>query len=98
MQSEVNQEENLNRIITVPNLLSFFGFGKFLGGGFQFCFLGFQLRLQIIEICSQRSNLRFDFFLFGGLFCNDGCIINVGIYNTGLILASLGSCHNNFIP
>lgn len=23
MQSEVNQEENLNRIITVPNLLSF---------------------------------------------------------------------------
>ena len=24
MQSEVNQEENLNRIITVPNLLSFF--------------------------------------------------------------------------
>lgn len=23
---EVNQEENLNRIITVPNLLSFFGF------------------------------------------------------------------------
>jgi cardiolipin synthase len=26
MQSEVNQEENLNRIITVPNLLSFFGF------------------------------------------------------------------------
>ena len=26
MQSEVNQEENLNRIITVPNLLSFFRF------------------------------------------------------------------------
>ena len=24
MQSEVNQEENLNRIITVPNLLSFY--------------------------------------------------------------------------
>ena len=24
MQSEVNQEENLNRIITVPNLLFFF--------------------------------------------------------------------------
>ena len=24
MQSEVKQEENLNRIITVPNLLSFF--------------------------------------------------------------------------
>lgn len=24
MQSEVNQEENLNRIITVPNLLPFF--------------------------------------------------------------------------
>ena len=24
MQSEVNQKENLNRIITVPNLLSFF--------------------------------------------------------------------------
>ena len=24
MQSKVNQEENLNRIITVPNLLSFF--------------------------------------------------------------------------
>jgi cardiolipin synthase len=24
MQSEVNQEEYLNRIITVPNLLSFF--------------------------------------------------------------------------
>ena len=24
MQSEVNQEENLNRIITVPNLLSLF--------------------------------------------------------------------------
>lgn len=24
MQREVNQEENLNRIITVPNLLSFF--------------------------------------------------------------------------
>ena len=24
MQSEVNQEEKLNRIITVPNLLSFF--------------------------------------------------------------------------
>ena len=24
MQSEVNKEENLNRIITVPNLLSFF--------------------------------------------------------------------------
>ena len=41
-----------------------FGFGKFLGGGFQFCFLGFQLRLQIIEICSQRSNLRFDFLFF----------------------------------
>ncbi len=29
MQSEVNQEENLNRIITVPNLLSFFGFVRF---------------------------------------------------------------------
>lgn len=29
MQSEVNQEENLNRIITVPNLLSFFGFVGF---------------------------------------------------------------------
>ena len=28
MQSEVNQEENLNRIITVPNLLSFFGFDR----------------------------------------------------------------------
>ena len=27
-----------------------FGFSKFLGGGFQFCFLGFQLRLQIIEL------------------------------------------------
>ena len=26
MQSEVNQKENLNRIITVPNRLSFFGF------------------------------------------------------------------------
>ena len=25
-QSEVNQKENLNRIITVPDLLSFFGF------------------------------------------------------------------------
>ena len=26
-----------------------FGFGKFLGGGFQFGFLGFQLRFQIID-------------------------------------------------
>lgn len=45
---------------------------------------------------AQQPQIRF--FLFGGLFCNDGCIINVGIYNTGLILASLGSCHNNFLP
>ena len=75
-----------------------FGFGKFLGDGFQFCFLGFHLRFQIIEICSQRSNLRFNFFLFSGLFCNDGCIINAGLYSTSLILASLGSCHNNFLP
>ena len=65
-----------------------FGFSKFLGGGFQFCFLGFQLRFQIIEICSQRSNLRFDFFLFSGLFCNDGCIINAGLYSTCLLYTS----------
>ena len=25
-------------------------------------------------------------------------IINVGLYNTGLILASFGSCHNNILP
>ena len=75
-----------------------FGFSKFLGGGFQFCFLGFQLRLQIIEICSQRSNLRFDFLFLCGLFCNDCYIINAGLYSTSLILASLGSCHNNFLP
>ena len=74
-----------------------FGFGKFLGGGFQFCFLDFQLRFQIIEICSQRGNLRFDFFLFSSLFCNDGCIINGSFYGTGLVLASLGSCYDNVL-
>ena len=90
-----------------PNCVGFLkgpAFNSFtLDGGVEafpseFCFLGFQLRLQIIEICSQRSNLRFDFFLFSGLFCNDGCIINAGLYSTSLILASLGSCHNNFLP
>ena len=50
------------------------------------------------DLHSQRSNLRFDFLFFCGLFCNDCYIINAGLYSTSLILASLGSCHNNFLP
>lgn len=70
-----------------------------LVAAFNSAFLAFScvFRSSRFAVNVATSDSIFSFF-FCGLFCNDCYIINAGLYSTSLILASLGSCHNNFLP
>ena len=80
---------------------SFFCFSALassLVAAFNSAFLAFSCVFRSSRFAVNVATSDSIFSFFCGLFCNDCYIINAGLYSTSLILASLGSCHNNFLP
>ena len=69
-----------------------------LVAAFNSAFLAFSCVFRSSRFAVNVATSDSIFSFFCGLFCNDCYIINAGLYSTSLILASLGSCHNNFLP
>ena len=73
-----------------------FGFGKVpWWAAFNSAFLAFSCVFRSSRFAVNVATSDSIFSFFAAFFCNDCYIINAGLYSTSLILASLGSCHNN---